>query len=311
MSVPRGFGLNAGKVYQNVTWPQEVYLQFTVNAADTGGLGVTSVKSNGYVEYVFMHTSQTPGSVSGFTNPNPAVGFAVICFKNNFNAYLASFQGQAIAPANTSTTSVTQHSIYQITALGTATLAQWQAKGFPQGFTPAVGAVFVATATGTIGGSATVGTPGVPLAPHMTIVGNPNQLINNSNVATNAGAQLIVQFCSLSVSGTVSSATFTGSALANHTHTLNLKDGAVVDGATTRVNAGTNLLGANTGSDITVAGGGANGGIANASAGTPAGTISAQTFSNTSAYAATAPADSTVINMKFSFDRSSVSIDGL
>lgn len=47
----------------------------------------------------------------------------------------------------------------------------------------------------------------------------------------------------------------------SHTHALLLKNAAVADGATTRVNAGTNLLGANTGSDITVAGGGANGGV--------------------------------------------------
>jgi hypothetical protein len=49
-----------------------------------------------------------------------------------------------------------------------------------------------------------------------------------------------------------------------HSHPLSLKNAAVADGATTRVNAGTNLLGANTGSDVTVAGGGANGGVQNA-----------------------------------------------
>lgn len=53
---------------------------------------------------------------------------------------------------------------------------------------------------------------------------------------------------------------------ASHSHNLSLKNAAVADGATTRVNAGTNLLGANTGSDITVAGGGANGGVAAVSA---------------------------------------------
>lgn len=52
-----------------------------------------------------------------------------------------------------------------------------------------------------------------------------------------------------------------GGAVGAHSHSLLLKDAAVADGATTRVNAGTNLLGANTGSDITVAGGGANGGV--------------------------------------------------
>lgn len=80
-------------------------------------------------------------------------------------------------------------------------------------------------------------------------------------------------------SGTIVS-TFTGSALGNHAHSLLLKDAAVVDGATTRVNAGANLLGANTGGDLTVAGAGANGGVQNASAGTPAGSI-VSTFTGT------------------------------
>lgn len=48
---------------------------------------------------------------------------------------------------------------------------------------------------------------------------------------------------------------------AAHTHPLTLKNAAVADGASARVNAGTNLLGANTGADLTIAGGGANGGI--------------------------------------------------
>jgi hypothetical protein len=46
-----------------------------------------------------------------------------------------------------------------------------------------------------------------------------------------------------------------------HSHDMTYKNAAVADGATTRVNAGTNLLGANTGSDITVVGGGASGGV--------------------------------------------------
>lgn len=46
-----------------------------------------------------------------------------------------------------------------------------------------------------------------------------------------------------------------------HSHDVLLKNAVQADGATTRVNAATNKLGANTGSDITVAGGGANGGV--------------------------------------------------
>lgn len=71
---------------------------------------------------------------------------------------------------------------------------------------------------------------------------------------------------------------FQSPALANHshsvpahTHDLFLNDADVVDGATTRINAGTGLLGANTGSDITVAGvtdTSGHGGIVQAAAGT-------------------------------------------
>lgn len=44
------------------------------------------------------------------------------------------------------------------------------------------------------------------------------------------------------------------SAAGSHTHDLFLKDGDVADGTTTRVNAGDDLLGANTGGDLTVHG---------------------------------------------------------
>lgn len=46
-----------------------------------------------------------------------------------------------------------------------------------------------------------------------------------------------------------------------HSHDISLKNAAVADSAGSRVNAGANLLGANTGGDLTVAGGGANGGV--------------------------------------------------
>jgi hypothetical protein len=81
--------------------------------------------------------------------------------------------------------------------------------------------------------------------------------------------------------GSNSAPAFTGSALGNHAHDLLLKNAAVADGASARVNAGANLLGANTGGDLTVAGAGANGGVQNASAGTPAGTVAAPTFTGT------------------------------
>lgn len=194
MSVARGFGLNGTKYYTNIAKPTHVNFTFTVNAANSAGLGVTSVKSNGYVEHVFMHTSATPGSVAGFLNPNPPVGYAFIRFKNNFNIYLNNDITQNPPLVSTATTSVTANGVYAITSLGTATLAQWQAKGLQPGLTPTVGQAFVATATGTIGGGATVGLPGQLTASNAVVVGDPNQSLANLNIASNAGAIVIVQF---------------------------------------------------------------------------------------------------------------------
>ena len=195
MTVARGFGLNGKSYYTNVCGPREVWCNFVVDHANGNGLGQRSLKSNGYIEAVFMNTSATPGKApNGMTNPNPAAGYALVVFRQNFNYYLGGFSGQITPLTSTSTTSTTAGSVYVITALGTATLAQWQAAGLPAGFTPTVGQAFVAIATGTIGGSAHVGLPGEQVSPIVSIIGDPNQTIANANIASNAGAQLVVQF---------------------------------------------------------------------------------------------------------------------
>lgn len=309
MSVPRGYGLNGKSLYTNVTKPMYTWLTFTVTP--TNGLGVTSVKSNGYANYVFMHTSTTPTASNGITNPNPANGYAVIGLKNSFNYYLG-MRGSVAAPStNTSTSSTTTGTVYTITAVGTTTVAQWQAVGLPVWLTPTVGQSFVATATQAIGGTGTVGTAGITNIGSIAVVGDPNQTISSSNVASYGGAYLVMQFGALTAAGTISAPTFTGSALGTHTHDLLLKDAAVADGATTRVNAGANLLGANTGGNLTITGSGANGGIVAASAGTPSGTISAPTFTSTSAAAAAAPTTGSIVTLELCFDGSTVTIDGL
>lgn len=165
-------------------------------------------------------------------------------------------------------------------------LQDWQAVGLPAGIQPVAGVSFIATATGysTGGGSSgLVKAFGTTNIVGMEILGDPSLSIGPVPMggSPNVGGWILVQF---------TAPTFAGSALGNHTHTLNLKNGAVSDGATTRVNAGSNLLGANTGSDLTIAGNGANGGIANASAGTPAGSVT---------YGPGAPADGTKIYMQF------------
>lgn len=299
---PGGFGFNGKSYYTNINKPCEVHLRFTVNSADTAGLGITSLKSNGYVNNIFMHTSQTPGINNGFTNPNPLSGYVAIQMKNNFNYFIGS--PPAFISANSGSdvkidnSAMTAGQVYTITTLGNATLAKWIAIGVPVGVTPAVGVSFVALSNGGSGNTITsrVQTPSNSGVTKLEFVGLPNTM-TNSVVTVNGGQWLFAQFLA-------PSSTFTGSALANHTHSLTLKNAAVADGATTRVNAGTNLLGANTGSDITIAGAGANGGIANASAGTPAGTIATSLI-------ATAPIDGSIVHMSLLFDGSSTTIDGL
>ncbi len=295
MAQPRGYGLNGKSVYTNVTKPMYTWLTFTVTP--TNGLGVTSVKSNGYANYVFMHTSTTPTSSNGILNPNPPSGYAVIGLTNNFNYYLG-MRGTVAAPAtNTGTTSTVINTVYTITLVGTTTAAQWRAVGLPSWLTPTVGQSFVATATQAIGGTGTVGTAGVTNIGTIEVVGDPNQTITSPTIATSGGAYLVVQFSALS-------GTFTGAALGTHTHDLLLKNAAVADSAGSRVNAGANLLGANTGGDLTVTGSGANGGIVAASAGTPAGTIA-------SAGVAAAPTTGSIVRLELCFDGSSVTVDGI
>lgn len=296
MTTARGYGLNGKSIYENVAKPTVTNLQFTVTP--TNGLGVTSVKSNGYVRNVFMHTSTTPASNDGYTNPNPANGFALVQFTNNFNYYLSGlFQAQAPVTGSVKidNTALTAGQAYVISTLGDASLATWQGVGLPIGIVPAVGVSFIATGTGGSGNVSTsrVSTPTTSGVLGCEVVGTPNLSIASSNIATNGGAWLLLQFMG---------GAFTGSALGTHTHSLLLKNAAVADGATTRVNAGTNLLGANTGSDITVAGGGANGGVVAVTAGTPAGSI---------ALTAAAPATGSVIMLQFKHDASTVTIDGI
>jgi len=194
MSVARGFGLNGKSLYTNIAKPMEVWCNFIVDHSNGNGLGIRSLKSNGYIEYVFMNTSATPGVVNGYTNPNPQAGFALVKFKNNFNYYLGGFSGQIVPLTSTSTTSLTAGHVYVITSLGNSTTANWQTAGVLPGFTPAVGTAFVSLITGSITGSGTVGIPGVASATVLNIVGDPNLTIANSNIASNAGAFQIVQF---------------------------------------------------------------------------------------------------------------------
>lgn len=194
MSTARSYGMSGTKYYTNVTKPIDCNLNFVVDPANGNGLGIRSLKSNGMVENVFMHTSATPGRNNGHLNPNPAVGFALIQFKNNFNVYLGGFSGFVSPLSGSPVTSTTAGGAYVIVSLGTTTLAQWQAAGVPAGLVPSVGMSFIAIATGAIGGTGAVEVPGVSGNISVEVVGDPNQSIANSSIAANAGAYLLIQF---------------------------------------------------------------------------------------------------------------------
>ncbi len=325
MSVVRGFGLNGKSYYTNVSKPQEVNLQFTVTP--TNGLGITSLKSNGYVRNVFMHTSTTPAANDGYTNPNPAAGYASIQFTNNFNYYLNSFT--AFQAPNTGSIKIDNSNLtagvaYVITTLGDSTTAQWQAVGLPPGITPAVGVSFIATAVGAGANTSTsrVSTSTTAGIYSVEMVGNPGVMLAQSNIASNGGAWVLVKFTAptftagaYTPAGTISAPTFTGESytpagtVAAPVLTMNSYTPAGTNnGDTPPIFTGTpaTLTGTNSAPAFT------------GTAHTLAGTVSAPTFTGTAgsltgtlALAVTAPATGSVVMMSFRYDGSSVTIDGL
>jgi len=68
MSVPRGNGQNGGHFYSNLTAPVEIDCNFVVDSTNGNGLGIRSLKSNGYVKNIFMNTSAGAPALS------PAMG---------------------------------------------------------------------------------------------------------------------------------------------------------------------------------------------------------------------------------------------
>jgi hypothetical protein len=197
---------NAGHFYSNITKPVDINLQFKVAASDAAGKGITSLKSNGYVASVYMHTSATAATGS----PNPAAGLAVITLAGNFNHFLGQHtsiqspnSGSSLKVDNGAT--LTIGNAYVITILGNATAAQWATLGVPAGITPAVGTSFIALATGAGSGNTStsrVQAQSVSGITTVEVVGTPDSMISNSNSSANGGAELIVQFLGATNSST-------------------------------------------------------------------------------------------------------------
>lgn len=179
---------NAGRIFTMHCAPVLVDCNFVVDSTNGNGFGIRSLKGP-LVSAVYMHTSATPSA----GNPNPAAGTIVVQLQDNYYRSLSGFDSKVSPLSGTPLTSTTTGTAYVIVSLGTTTLAQWQAAGFPLGFTPSVGAAFIAKATGAIGGTGAVetsATAGTGITSIETL-GDPNSTISNSLSTT--GAQIILQ----------------------------------------------------------------------------------------------------------------------
>jgi hypothetical protein len=160
------------KLYQFEIMPILLSCNFVVDSTNGNGLGIRNLKGAG-IQSIHMHTSATPAT----GNPNPGAGIILVHFQDQYNRYLSGFSGFVSPSTGSPVTATVNHTTYIIASLGTATLAQWQAVGLPLGVVPAVGAAFTATASATIGGSASVIQPGNSGIMSIEVVGDPNQTI--------------------------------------------------------------------------------------------------------------------------------------
>lgn len=183
---------SGGKLYSMHTMPVLVDCNFVVDSTNGNGLGIRSLKGP-LVANVFMNTS---APLAGSGNPNPTAGTIVIQLQDNYNRSLSGFDSRVSPVSGTPLTSTTINVPAVIVSLGTATTAQWQAKGLPIGITPAIGVAFVPTASGTIGGSAAVeiaAATGTGIASIETL-GDPNATIAPDPTQNQGfGAQIILQ----------------------------------------------------------------------------------------------------------------------
>lgn len=85
-------GNNGGRIFSFGSQPVLIDCNFIVDSSNGNGLGIRGLKGQG-VKNVFMHTSSTPGRHRGYTNPNPASGYALIQLTSNYNRYLGGFSG--------------------------------------------------------------------------------------------------------------------------------------------------------------------------------------------------------------------------
>ena len=97
-------GNNGGRQYSFLNRPVLIDCNFIVDSTNGNGLGIRSLKGSG-VKNVFMNTSATAGKNRGYTNPNPAAGYALVQLDNNYNRYCGGYSG-FVSPLSGSTLAI-------------------------------------------------------------------------------------------------------------------------------------------------------------------------------------------------------------
>lgn len=170
---------NVGRIFAPHTMPVLIDCNFTVGAA--GAVG----------------TLKGP-MVSAVTRL--AAGVYKVKFQDNYYKYFGGF-AQMIAPvsgANVLATALTPGVVYQITALGTTTDAQWVTAGVPVGITPAVGVSFLCAAASLGTGTAKIlGASGIQCVEVIGTSANQLNPIGNGNM----GGYVIVKCLGATAAG--------------------------------------------------------------------------------------------------------------
>lgn len=146
-------------------------------------------------------SASTPGDTLSFlplaagAPGNPAAGVIYVKFADNYNLSFVNSFGLSAPNSGSALTATVANTAYIITSLGTATTAQWVAKGLPIGVTPTVGQAFIASATGTIGGSAAVNisaTAGSNIT-NIETIGSASTTTANNAQPSNGGGYAVFQ----------------------------------------------------------------------------------------------------------------------
>ncbi len=244
LNTPSPRGMNGGRFYAFPSVPTLIDCQFTVQKADSGGLGITGLAGLG-VNTVFMNTSASAGTgPNGVVNPLAQAasdGLIKIQLANSYARILSlsMIVASPVTGGNLAAggSALTVGTPYIITVVGTTTQAEWEALGLDKGVVPAVGCSLVALATGSGSGSGQVKAVGFSGASNIEIISQSSPSANpqlhplaSGGLSPNIGAIILGKFISSSAGvltmdsytpvGTVAAPVFTGDALAVHSHTI-------------------------------------------------------------------------------------------